>query len=373
MRKITFILSLIILAVGVYFAKQNGWFQSPTAFAVGDLTVNWGVAEGNPIFVISNATPGQTETRTVQISNGASSVRPLGIKAASGSATPTNFPTVLKVKITEGVATLYEKALSQFFADSATPNGVALGNINSGATRTINIAVTFDINAGNEFQNANAIFDLQIGLVSVIPEACQSMRFNGPTIYGTEGNNDVNGTSRSEIIVIFEGNDTVNAGSGNDCIIGLTGNKKVNAGSGNDVIVVTSGNDILDSGSGNDVIEAGEGNNNISAGAGDDKVDGGNGTNNVVLGAGNDILDLGNGNNTINADSGNDKVIVGSGVNNVKLGAGNDIFIGAAGNNTIKGESGNDDINNGSASTGNVNGATGIDKCVGLVKVQCEL
>src|SRR3989344_1442269 len=51
-----------------------------TAYAVGDLAVNWGVAEGNPIFTINNMAPGQVETRSVIVTNNAVSVRPVGVR-----------------------------------------------------------------------------------------------------------------------------------------------------------------------------------------------------------------------------------------------------------------------------------------------------
>jgi len=355
MKKLTFFISIIIIFVGIIYLKQNNFFKSPTAYAVGDLTVNWGVTPGLPIFTITNAAPGFSQTKTVQITNGATTVRPLGIKAQQASSNPSNFPIVLKVKITEGATVLYEKTLQQFYLESVSPNGVPLGNINSGATRSINILITFDIDAGNEFQNASAVFNLIIGLVSDIPAACSNMTFNGPTIFGTQGGDKITATSKNEMIILFEGNDRVDASSGNDCIIGLSGIKEISAGSGNDVISTGDGNNKLNGESGNDVIFSGNGNNNVTGGAGED------------------LITLGNGTNKVEAESGDDIVIVGTGNNNITSGAGNDKVTAGGGNNKIDGESGNDNLNNGNASTGTVNGSSGKDTCVGLVKTLCEL
>src|SRR3990172_10721717 len=80
MKKKIFVVLLLALIGLVGF--QNNWFdifEKKTAYAVGDLNVLWGVPDGDPIFVVQNMLPGDTEQRTVTVNNGATSARDVGI------------------------------------------------------------------------------------------------------------------------------------------------------------------------------------------------------------------------------------------------------------------------------------------------------
>lgn len=278
--------------MGIVYAKNNHWFNSPTAFAVGDLTVNWGVSEGQPIFTIANAAPGESVSRTVSIQNGATSTRPIGIRSVITQQNPANYATKLFIKISQNGTDLYgadnSKTLKNFI-DEGGINGISLGSLNSGQSKNFTITITFDQNADSAFQNATITFDLFIGIIIDIPASCNGMQFNGPTIFGTQGNDNIRGTSKNELIVALEGDDTVDAGSGNDCVVGGVGNNKLTGGSGNDVLSALSGNDKMDGGSGNDKVFSGLGNDTLIGGSGNDILNGETGNDSADGGTGADI------------------------------------------------------------------------------------
>lgn len=323
-KKNLFIFALIFL-IGVLSLNQNflkNIFNSPTAFAIGDLTVDWGVPEGSPIFVVNNVAPGQNEQRTVQVSNGASSPRTVGIRGIEATDSA-NMSDVMKITITEGITDLYggtagEKTLTQFFTESAGPNGVQLSTLAPGGNTSYIIKVKFDESAGNQFQNQTIIFDLKIGISIDLPAACDNITFIGDPIFGTSGNDSLNGNSKNNLIVTFEGNDVVSGGGGDDCIIAGAGADNLSGGSGNDVLSGEGGQDSIQGGSGNDTI---------------------------LGGTANDTLDGGSDNDTISGEGGNDKMTGGS----------------------------NNDNLNGGDGTDSANGQSGTDTCVAETRVQCEI
>lgn len=108
-------------------------------------------------------------------------------------------------------------------------------------------------------------------------------------IYGTEGDDVIEGTGESETIYGLGGDDTISSGPGNDTIYG---------GDGNDTIDGYGGNNYIDGGAGNDTIYAGgTGQSTIIGGLGDDilHAHSGNSRGNITtfiynLGDGNDVI-----------------------------------------------------------------------------------
>lgn len=82
------------------------------------------------------------------------------------------------------------------------------------------------------------------------------------TQYGTDSNDDMNGTALDDTIYSGAGNDYVWAGNGNDRLYG---------GLGNDVLFGGLGNDSLFGGDGNDILLGEAGNNIVVGGYGSDK------------------------------------------------------------------------------------------------------
>ena len=85
-------------------------------------------------------------------------------------------------------------------------------------------------------------------------------------IEGTEGPDQLDGTSGRDAILGYGGNDRIDGGNGNDLLCGLGGNDEIDAGNGNDVIDGGRENDTIDAGNGNDSVEGGRGDDEIDAG-----------------------------------------------------------------------------------------------------------
>lgn len=347
MKKRILKIGLIIAAVASLIYLNGGLdnpfrFFSKTAQAVGDLTIDWGVPEGNPIFVVNNIAPGQSRSETVNITNSASSVRPVGVRGLLDTESG-NLSTVMDIVISQSGTPLYgtgsptgPKTLAQFFAESSSIDGIPLFNLNPSSSTAVDFTVTFDQNAGNEFQDKQVIFDLKIGIAVDLPDQCEGLSFSGDPIFGTEGPDNLRGTNKNDLIVAFEGNDTVNSGNGNDCVIGGPGNDKINNSNGHDFLFGNEGTDQLNGSNGNDYISGGPDNDHIKASNGNDTVFGG---------SGNDVIDGSNGNDQINGEEGND---------------------------SLKGRNGNDTLTGG-PDTDTTDGGLGLDTCDGETESSCEL
>lgn len=298
------VLSLIIGQRYIFSFTQN-------VEAAGDLAINWGVPTGDPIFVVENFLPGEEETRSVIVTNNASIPRTVGVKAQKTEGTE-NFETVLDLTILVDSTQIYggtsstgPKTLADLFTESSGIAGLPLSDVGTGDTVTYMFKVKFAEGAGNEFQNARIVFDLSIGLTVVIPAECQNLPFDGELIFGTQKNDDLNGTSRGDLIFSLEGNDKVFGGSGRDCIIGGKGKDKLDGGSNDDIVYGNEGRDEVDGGSGNDILFGGEDKDKLSGGSGNDKLNGDEG---------NDKLSGGSENDTLNGDGGNDSANGNSGI-----------------------------------------------------------
>lgn len=339
MKKSFFKLSVIFLLVASLTGVLPGLnlFKNPsTVQAIGDLTVNWGVPEGSPIFTISNMAPGQVEQRIVHVSNGATSSRPVAIKGikTGGSGSLEN---VLNIEIKEGAATLYNGNLNQFFQDTTNLEFIPLSTLGPGGSTSYTVKVTFDPAADNAFQETSVIFNLIIGIAFDVPAECENIVFSSSSpIFGTAGNNTIHGTQGNDLIIALEGNDKVFGKGGNDCILGGEGSDQLRGELGDDVILGEGGNDLLIGSLGNDKIFGGSGNDQLRGEVG------------------NDFLDGGENNDTITG------------------GVGNDEALGGEGNDNIKGEAGNDDLTGGPG-TDIANGNTGTDTCDAEVETSCEL
>lgn len=200
-------------------------------------------------------------------------------------------------------------------------------------------------------------------------------------IYGTNGNDNLNGTELADISIFgYAGNDSINGKGGKDIIDAGEGNDIVNGGNDNDTILGRSGKDTLYGDSGNDAV-FGE--------AGDDFMWGGEGIDSLFGGANNDtyLISTGTGDKTDTivelAGAGTDKVLsyisytLGANVENLQLlnsnsaysGKGNSLDNEIVGNNynnslsgqegadSIRGEGGNDWIDGGQGHDGLIGGA----------------
>jgi Ca2+-binding RTX toxin-like protein len=344
MKRILTLVALIgIISALIYTNGGLSIFNfSNTAYAVGDLTVDWGIGTGDvgPIFTVSNAAPGDSESHTVTVVNGSPESRPVGIRGDKTIETG-NLAQAMNIVISRDGIDVYGgttgvKTLAQFFTESTLPNSVELSTLTPSESETYTIVVTFNQGAGNEFQNKDLTFNLIMGIAVDIPASCSGININGTQIFGTSGNDRLRGTNKNDLIISLEGNDTVDSGNGNDCIIDLSGTGTLDGGNGNDVIVGGIGATVIDGGNGNDTIRAGGGN---------DKISGGNDNDEILGEGGNDSIDAGNGNDTVLG------------------GEDNDTLLGGNGNDQLNGENGSD----------KADGELGKDTCMAETKKACEL
>lgn len=339
LTKFTFLRKLLAIFVSIALivsaVKAYEITHPSTAFAIGDLTVNWGVPEGSPIFVVNNMAPGDDETSSVIVANNASTLRPVAIRGIKTSETG-NISAALDIVISEGVNDLYTNTLAQFFIDSAGPDGIPLFDLTPSQSKTIVFKVTFNSSSGNEYQAQSVVFDIKIGISFTLPQECSQINFSGEPIFGTQNRDVLNGTEGNDIIVALEGSDIVNAKGGDDCVIGGAGDDRIHGQNGNDVMLGEAGRDTIDGDNGNDF---------INGGADDDKINGNNGDDIILGGLGNDDISAENGSDSINGEGGND---------DMRGGNNNDSIIGGPG-------------------TDKANGENGTDTCSAEAKKNCEL
>lgn len=358
MFKLLRLLALLVI-VGLLLTQTNivsNLLRPDTAYAVGDLTVDWGIGTGDvgPIFTVSGMAPGETQTHDVTVNNAAATGRPVGVKGVKTDETG-GLADVMHIEIKDGATVLYDQTLAQFFTDSANPDGIPLSTVSPGGSKTFTFTVTFDENAGNEYQDTTVVFNIVIGIAVDVPEACEELLPEGKfPIFGTDGNDTIRGTTKADVIFALEGNDRVFGHGGNDCIIGGDGNDELRGETGNDFISGDDGADLLIGASGRDTIFGGLGGDTVRGEAGNDELHGEDG---------NDVVTGGNGNDTMTGGTGNDTM---DGEN------GNDTLHGNADNDTLKGGNGRDTLM-GDDGTDTANGHSGRDTCDAESETGCEL
>lgn len=106
------------------------------------------------------------------------------------------------------------------------------------------------------------------------PAACGPVSDYARVIYGTAGNDVLNGSNQRQIIMGLGGDDIIHGGNSGDCLVGGDGNDKLYGGNAKDVLIGGAGDDYLDGGNGKDTLDGG--------GDGVDVCDGGNGKDTVV-------------------------------------------------------------------------------------------
>lgn len=154
-------------------------------------------------------------------------------------------------------------------------------------------------------------------------------------IYGTEGDDNIEGTAQQEAVFGYGGNDTIYTRQGDDLVYGGDGNDIIDTCEANDVIYGEAGDDTINSGDGVDIVYGGDGNDTITNSGGDDYIDGGAGddiikstsdfhhpTNETLIGGkGNDYFE--------DKDAGDETFIF-------NVGDGNDIIKNNGGSDTIR-------------------------------------
>lgn len=108
------------------------------------------------------------------------------------------------------------------------------------------------------------------------------------TIVGTDGNDDLQGTSGPDVIVGLGGNDTISGFGGNDVICGGGGSDTINGGWGNDRVFGGNGVDTLRGSNGADALFGGAGRDTLLGQRGNDRLIGGTHGDTLTGGLGSD-------------------------------------------------------------------------------------
>ncbi|GCL48869.1 hemolysin-type calcium-binding region protein [Microcystis aeruginosa NIES-3804] len=205
---------------------------------------------------------------------------------------------------------------------------------------------------------------------------------------GTNGNDNITGTSTSDNIFGLDGNDTLSGLGGNDNIYGGNGNDSLDGGDGSDYFTNDAGNDTINGGSGTDRYEVDyssassgltmtynttTGSGTITVGTETDTFTsiesfyGFKGTeyNDVIFGGTENEyyeggLKGGSGNDTISGNAGGDDIYGEDGNDVLNGGAGSDNILGGNGNDLLNGDTGDDRFTN-DAGNDTINGGSGID------------
>lgn len=380
----------ISLALAFNFVSPNLFKESDT-LAVGDVNVNWGVPDGSPIFTVTNAAPGDIETRQVLVTNNAPTFRPVGVRGVEqGGDTLKN---ILQIEIKVDGTSVYgaggAKTVEQFFTESSGPNGIFLTNINPSQTKSIDFIVTFPASAGNDFQNKSTIFDLTIGISVDLPDECDQLDLLPTPIIGSFKAETLTGTPGNDLIMGLEGADKINGLGGDDCILGGEGADKINGNDGNDAIFGENGADTINGNNGNDFVSGGEGGDTINGNDGADTILGENGGDTLDGGSGDDVITGGSGGDTIKGQNGNDRLFGNDDADTIKGGEGDDYIEGGLASDTLDGEGGNaqvfgndgvdtlkggvgNDTLDGGSGVDTANGNAGSDICLAETKSNCE-
>lgn len=140
-------------------------------------------------------------------------------------------------------------------------------------------------------------------------------------IYGTTGDDEIEGTNQPDTIVGLGGQDEIKGKSAADIIYGDY------IGDTPDDVDVSNPDDFKDD------IDGGKGNDTLYGGLGDDKLDGDKGDDKLYGGVGDDRLKGGKGHDQLYGEAGDDRL---------EGGSGNDILVGGLGADRLKGGDGND-------------------------------
>jgi hypothetical protein len=144
-------------------------------YPYSNISVNWNSpAPDYTIFTVVDMLPGDTKDKSITITNSGPTTRPLTVKGTKTSELK-NFSQILAITIFKNGSPIYgPKLLTQFFTDSTSPTGVSLGNLTGHATATYKFLVNFPSSAGNQYQLAKVVFNLQIGKILDVPRNCKN-------------------------------------------------------------------------------------------------------------------------------------------------------------------------------------------------------
>jgi Ca2+-binding RTX toxin-like protein len=92
-----------------------------------------------------------------------------------------------------------------------------------------------------------------------IPAECGDPSNYDSVMYGTPGNDVLNGDNHNQIIMGLGGDDVIHGGNGDDCIVGGDGNDQLYGDNGKDILIGGDGDDILVGDNADDLLDGGAG------------------------------------------------------------------------------------------------------------------
>lgn len=323
-RKVFVVILIPFVAYGLWRVYQGMVVNE--IHAVDPLQISYnGSAPPDPMFIVLNMLPGDEEEKTFVVKNTIEDAFDVEMTAFKTDEEK-NFAQILEVEIERlsDASIIFSGILQNLFDSPPIP----LGNFPGESEESYRVKVKFPASAGNEYQEALVVFDINWRAEipdNLIPPECEHLAAKIVNVVeGTDGNDKIFATFKSDLILSYDGDDWIHASSGDDCIVTGNGNNYVEAGSGDDVIIGGDGDDEFWGGSGNDIIYGGGGNDKIYGGSGNDIIFGGPGDDFIDGGSGNDLLYGEEGNDTIRGGSDDDFLDGGPGVNNLHGNSGND-------------------------------------------------
>ncbi len=149
MKKI-FNTSLIVLGIGLFFASP--------VFANG-LVVEF-ESDPEPLFKEVNFLPGEIVTRSADVTNNSGETKKIGLEIINNSScSGTCLSDVLDLIVSENGSILYSGSLTTFYKAGEK----ILSNLNTGSTTKYYFSMTFNPDAGDDYQNSTTNFDIKIG------------------------------------------------------------------------------------------------------------------------------------------------------------------------------------------------------------------
>ncbi len=237
MKKKLLKIGFLALTIGLLFSRAE------SANAAGDLNINYHVPPNDPIFVVANFLPGDTENRNIDVTNNGSIPRAIWVKGVrtGGVGSDPKLETVLDIVIKDGATPIYgtgsptgSKTVQNFFTDSGSPAEVMLGTINPGVHKTFNFKVTFPTSAGNEFQKKSVIFDLKIPNFKSDHIVINEVYYRVDSTHGLDSPKDrgIHSVHGDDVEIEIEGNgegshNTVNVSQSEACRITQSNNANV--------------------------------------------------------------------------------------------------------------------------------------------------
>ena len=162
---------LLIIGTAYYVSGGMKSFFSPTTVrAFGDLTVNFHVPLGKPIFNLTNLAPGNPiPVKPVDVSNTGALARYVAVRGirTGGTVEVPGIESAMTIAIKNGSTVLYgPKTIADFFTDSTKPDGIGLSVVPASGNKTYTLETAFPASADNKYQGKSVQFDLTFGTVT---------------------------------------------------------------------------------------------------------------------------------------------------------------------------------------------------------------